>query len=199
MDLIALMQNARMQLKPYWPLSAAVCLVYGALVGVPSELNSYGEWLSMLLAGPLQLGLCMYFLKISNGSTPSFYDLFEGFKPLLNVLLVFITINALTILGLIFLIVPGIIVSLGFSMTYYIIAEHPEMQFNDALECSWKMMNGHKTELLILHLRFLPWYLLGLLFFIIGIFLIVPWHNLSIASYYQAIKQTNTNDISRSF
>ena len=67
MDLIALMQNARMQLKPYWPLSAAVCLAYGALVGVPSELNSYGEWLSMLLAGPLQLGLCMYFLKISNG------------------------------------------------------------------------------------------------------------------------------------
>ncbi len=193
MDLFALMHNARLQLKPFWPLSVAVCLVYGMLIGGPSELNSYGEWLSILLAGPLQLGLCIYFLKISNGFNPSFFDLFEGFKPLLNVLLAFIIINALTILGLMFLIFPGIIVSLGFSMTYYIIAEHPEMQFNEALESSWKMMDGHKMELLMLHLRFLPWYLLGLLFFVIGVFLVLPWHNLSIAFYYQEIKKRNAN------
>ena len=188
MDLVLLMQNARLQLKPFWPLSVAVSIVYGMLIGVPSELNTYGELLSILVAGPLQLGLCIYFLKIYNGSNPSFFDLFEGFKPLLNVLLAFIIINALTLIGLFFLLVPGIIISLGFSMTYYIIAEHPEMQFNEALECSWKMMDGHKTELFSLHLRFIPWYLLGLLFFVIGIFLVIPWHNLSIASYYQAIK-----------
>ena len=188
MDLVLLMQNSRLQLKPFWPLSVLVCMVYGILIGGPSELNTYGELLSILLAGPLQLGLCIYFLKIYNGSNPSFFDLFEGFKPLLNVLLAFIIINALTLIGLFFLLVPGIIISLGFSMTYYIIAEHPEMQFNEALECSWKMMDGHKTELFSLHLRFIPWYLLGLLFFVIGIFLVIPWHNLSIASYYQAIK-----------
>ena len=170
-------------------------MVYGMLIGGPSELNTYGELLSILIAGPLQLGLCIYFLKIYNGNNPSFFDLFEGFKPLLNVLLVFIIINALTLLGLFFLLVPGIIISLGFSMTYYIIAEHPEMQFNEALEHSWKMMDGHKRELFSLHLRFIPWYLLGLLFFVIGIFLVIPWHNLSITSYYNAIKQKNINYI----
>ena len=195
MDLVLLMQNARLQLKPFWPLSVLVCMVYGMLIGGPSELNTYGELLSILLAGPLQLGLCIYFLKIYNGNNPSFFDLFEGFKPLLNVLLVFIIINALTLLGLFFLLVPGIIISLGFSMTYYIIAEHPEMQFNEALEHSWKMMDGHKMELFSLHLRFIPWYLLGLLFFVIGIFLVIPWHNLSITSYYNAIKQKNINYI----
>ena len=193
MDLVLLMQNARLQLKPFWPLSVVVCMVYGILIGGPSELNAYGELLSILLAGPLQLGLCIYFLKIYNGNNPSFFDLFEGFKPLLNVLLVFIIINALTLLGLFFLLVPGIIISLGFSMTYYIIAEHPEMQFNEALEYSWKMMDGHKRELFSLHLRFIPLYLLGLLFFVIGIFLVIPWHNLSITSYYNAIKQKNIN------
>lgn len=193
MDLVLLMQNARSQLKPFWPLSVVVCMVYGMLIGGPSELNTYGELLSILLAGPLQLGLCIYFLKIYNGNKPSFFDLFEGFKPLLNVLLVFIIINALTLLGLFFLLVPGIIISLGFSMTYYIIAEHPEMQFNEALEHSWKMMDGHKMELFSLHLRFIPWYLLGLLFFVIGIFLVIPWHNLSITSYYNTIKQKNIN------
>ncbi len=195
MDLVLLMQNARLQLKPFWPLSVVVCMVYGMLIGGPSELNTYGELLSILLAGPLQLGLCIYFLKIYNGNNPSFFDLFEGFKPLLNVLLVFIIINALTLLGLFFLLVPGIIISLGFSMTYFIIAEHPEMQFNEALEHSWKMMDGHKRELFSLHLRFIPWYLLGLLFFVIGIFFVIPWHNLSITSYYNALKQKNMNYI----
>ena len=94
MHLIALMEDTRLKLKPFWPLSVVVCLVYGILVGIPSELNSYGEWLSILVAGPLQLSLCIYFLKISNGIDPSFFDLFEGFKPLLNVLFVFIGLYA---------------------------------------------------------------------------------------------------------
>ena len=63
MDLITLMQNARIKLKPFWPLSVAVCLVYGILIGGPPELNTYGELLSILLAGPLQLGLCIFFFK----------------------------------------------------------------------------------------------------------------------------------------
>jgi len=188
MDLIALIQKARQQLKPFWALSVLVCLVCGILISGPSELNTYGELLSILLAGPLQLGLCIYFLKITQGDSPTFFDLFEGFKPLLNILLSFVIINALTLLGLVFLIVPGIIISLGFSMTYYIIAENPEMPFNEAIERSWKMMDGNKMNLFILHLRFLPWYFLGLLFFVIGVFIVVPWHNLSIAYFYGSIK-----------
>jgi len=194
MDLLALIQNTRLQLKPFWVLATLVCLVYGMLIGVPSELNIYGEWLSLLLAGPLQLGLCIHFLKISKEDNPSFFDLFEGFNFLLNALLAFVIISALTILGLLFFIVPGIIVSLGFSMTFYIIAENPEMSINDALQRSWQIMDGKKMELFFLHLRFIPWYLLGLLCFIVGIFVVVPWHYLAIANYYQSIKGRLTED-----
>ncbi|MEO2099396.1 MAG: hypothetical protein ABGW63_01120, partial [Flavobacteriaceae bacterium] len=76
MDLIALIQKARQQLKPFWALSVLVCLVCGILISGPSELNTYGELLSILLAGPLQLGLCIYFLKITQGDSPTFFDLF---------------------------------------------------------------------------------------------------------------------------
>jgi len=188
MDLSTLMKNSQTQLKPFWVLSTGVCFVYGLLIGVPSELNAYGELLTLLIAGPLQLGLCMYFLNITKGNTPSFFDLFEGFKPLLNVLLLFFIINALTILGLLFLIVPGIIISLGFSMSYYILSENTEMSFSETLEKSWKLMDGNKMELFMLHLRFIPYYLLGLLLFIVGVFIVVPWHNLAIANYYQELK-----------
>ena len=76
-------------------------------------------------------------------------------------------------------------------MSYYIIAEKPEMQVIEVLEKSWKMMDGKKMELFMLHLRFLPWYFLGLLFFIIGVFIIMPWHNLALANYYLTINDEN--------
>ena len=189
MDLLQLMQKARTLLAPHWVLSIGVCLVYGLAVAVPAELNSYGEMLSFLLAGPLQLGLCFFFLNLVRGQETRFELLFEGFKPLLTVLLSYAIITALTIVGLILLIVPGIIVALGFSMTYYVIADDPEITFQVALEQSWKLTDGYKMELLVLNLRFIPWYLLGLLCLIVGIFAVIPWHNTTLALYYEHLKE----------
>lgn len=189
MDLLQLMQKARTLLAPHWVLSIGVCLVYGLAVAVPAELNSYGEMLSFLLAGPLQLGLCFFFLNLVRGEETRFELLFEGFKPLLTVLLSYAIIAALTIVGLILLIVPGIIVALGFSMTYYVIADDPEITFQVALEQSWKLTDGYKMELLVLNLRFIPWYLLGLLCLIVGIFAVIPWHNTTLALYYEHLKE----------
>lgn len=189
MDLLQLMQKARTLLAPHWVLSIGVCLVYGLAVAVPAELNSYGEMLSFLLAGPLQLGLCFFFLNLVRGQETRFELLFEGFKPLLTVLLSYAIIAALTIMGLILLIVPGIIVALGFSMTYYVIADDPEITFQVALEQSWKLTDGYKMELLVLNLRFIPWYLLGLLCLIVGVFAVIPWHNTTLALYYEHLKE----------
>ena len=189
MDILQLMQKARTLLAPHWVLSIGVCLVYGLAVAVPAELNSYGEMLSFLLAGPLQLGLCFFFLNLVRGEETRFELLFEGFKPLLTVLLSYAIIAALTIVGLILLIVPGIIVALGFSMTYYVIADDPEITFQVALEQSWKLTDGYKMELLVLNLRFIPWYLLGLLCLIVGVFAVIPWHNTTLALYYEHLKE----------
>lgn len=189
MDLLQLMQKARTLLAPHWVLSIGVCLVYGLAVAVPAELNSYGEMLSFLLAGPLQLGLCFFFLNLVRGEETRFELLFEGFKPLLTVLLSYAIIAALTIVGLILLIVPGIIVALGFSMTYYVIADDPEITFQVALEQSWKLTDGYKMELLVLNLRFIPWYIIGLLCLIVGVFTVIPWHNTTLALYYEHLKE----------
>ena len=189
MDLVQLMRKARTLLEPHWILAIGVCLANAVMVAAPAELDSYGEIVSLLLAGPLQLGLCFFFLNLVKGKETRFELLFEGFKPLLTVLLAYAIITALTVIGLILLLVPGIVVALGFSMTYYIIAEDPEISFQTALEQSWKLTDGYKMELLELNLRFIPWYLLGLLCFIVGVFAVVPWHNTTLTLYYQYLKE----------
>ena len=189
MDLVQLMRKARTLLEPHWILAIGVCLANAVMVAAPAELDSYGEIVSLLLAGPLQLGLCFFFLNLVKGKETRFELLFEGFKPLATVLLAYAIITTLTVVGLILLLVPGIVVALGFSMTYYIIAEDPEISFQTALEQSWKLTDGYKMELLELNLRFIPWYLLGLLCFIVGVFAVVPWHNTTLTLYYQDLKE----------
>ncbi|MGB1113731.1 MAG: DUF975 family protein [Flavobacteriaceae bacterium] len=188
MELLKLMRTAREQLKPFWLMASLVCIIYGVLVGLPSELNTYGELLSFLLAGPLQLGMCIYFLNIVKQQTPSIENLLEGFKPLAKVLLAYLIITIGTVLGLLLLIIPGIILALGLSMTFYLLAENPEFSVEEALKKSWELTDGYKGELFFLHLRFIPWYFLGLLFFVVGVFLVMPWHQLTLAHYYVHLK-----------
>jgi len=38
-------------------------------------------------------------------------------------------------------------------------------------------------------LRFIPWYLLGLLCLIVGVFAVIPWHNSTLALYYEDLKK----------
>lgn len=188
MDLFALMRKARSVLNPHWGLAVLVCFLYAVIVGGPSKLNTYGEVLTLLLAGPMQLGLNIYFLKIANQQQHGIENFIEGFKPLLNVLLVYFSIVILTMVGLLLFIVPGFIIAIGLSMTYFIMAEHPEIAFTDALQESWKLTDGHKWELFLLNLRFIPWYLLGLLCLIVGIFVVIPWHQTTLAMYYEHLK-----------
>ncbi len=192
MDIMQLMRKARTLLEPHWILSIGVCLVYGLMLAIPSELNRYGEIVSFLLAGPLQLGLCFFFLNLIKGKETHFELLFEGFKPLVTVLLSYAIITVLTVVGLVLLFVPGIFVALGFSMTYYIIAEDPEISFQAALEQSWKLTDGYKMELLELNLRFIPWYILGVLCLIVGVLAVIPWHNTTLALYYEDLKERQT-------
>jgi uncharacterized membrane protein len=73
-------------------------------------------------------------------------------------------------------------------MSYYILIENPELTIEEILKESWKLTDGYKMQLFVLHLRFIPWYLLGVLCFIVGIFAVLPWHQLTVASYYNYLK-----------
>ena len=189
MNLLNLMRQSREKLKPHWIIAVLVCFIYAIAVGVPTELNAYGEFLSYLLAGPLQLVMSVYFLNILNERPASIENLLEGFKPLLKVLLVYLVISIGTFLGIILLIIPGIIVSLGLSMSFYILFENPDLTIEEVLKESWNLTNGYKMELFFLHIRFIPWYLLGLLCFFVGIFVVMPWHQLTITMYYSYLKE----------
>lgn len=66
---------------------------------------------------------------------------------------------------------------LPYSMSYYILLDHPEYRPKEALEASKAMMAGRKWSFFVLHLSFIGWYLLvALVFFVVmfvGIWIVI--------------------------
>jgi uncharacterized membrane protein len=73
-------------------------------------------------------------------------------------------------------IIPGIVKSYAYSMTFYIAVKEPEQKGIDAITKSKNLMNGKKGDLFFLDFSYFGWYLLGLLTFGILWFWVFPKH-----------------------
>lgn len=142
----------------------------------------------MLVAAPLSLGFSIYSLNLFRNGSANYNSVFDGFNSLGKALGVYFLMVILIIIGIILLIVPGIILALGLSMVYYVMIDKPELGVVDTLKESWRIMKGNKTKLLGLSLRFIPWAILGILCLVVGIIFVLPWMQLSYASFYEKIK-----------
>jgi hypothetical protein len=88
------------------------------------------------------------------------------------------------------LVIPGIVKHYAYRMVPYILAENPNIDTKRALELSNNMTRGHKFNMWILDLSFIGWYLLGLLAFGLGVFLVMPYENATRAELYIVLKET---------
>ena len=86
-------------------------------------------------------------------------------------------------------VVPGIIKSYSYSQTMFIKAENPDISASRAIELSKIMMEGHKMDMLMLHLSFFGWALLSSITYnILGIVYVFPYFYASLAFAYEEIK-----------
>lgn len=167
--------------------------VIDALVTVSSRVGSSGISLNALmlvqsiLGGVIQLGYADILLKQHDRREYEFRDLFSQFhrfgqgfaQQFLRGLYIF--------LWSLLLIIPGIVKSYSYAMTPFILAEHPELTVNEAIQQSEEMMDGHKGELFMLYLTFIGWDLLAALTLNLGHILLNPYKNAAAAAFYREI------------
>ena len=84
-------------------------------------------------------------------------------------------------------IIPGIIASLAYSQTIYIMLDHPDMSALDAIRASKQLMKGHKWEYFVLGLSFIGWSILSS--FTLGLLSIwlTPYQYVTYANYYNGL------------
>lgn len=183
-------REAREMLSDKWLKLALIWLIYGVILSMTPATKGFGSVVSIVLGGPLMLGIARVFLKLWRREDFQIEELFDGFKDFSRSLVAYLLMNLYVILWSLLLIVPGIIAAISYSMTFFILAEDPAIDAQEALRRSKQMMEGHKTEYFMLMLSFIGWFLLTLLTAGMGFLLLSSYTTMSSAIFYQRIKNT---------
>ena len=139
---------------------------------------------------PLSLGLANAFLKLlvqgDNAVPENMYQF--ATKNYWHKVWGLFLMTLFTFLWSLLLVIPGIVKMFSYSMTPYILEEHPELSANEAIDRSRAMMKGHKFDLFWLILSFIGWMILCLVTFGIGYLWLVPYMETSIGAFYEDVK-----------
>lgn len=172
-----------------WGTMALITLVMSLIMGALSALSSIGVGAVVLLLveGPLTLGYAICALTVIRNQEVKLDNLFIGFKNFLRAFVLSLLIAIFTALWMLLLVVPGIIKSLSYSMSYFILADNPDMDANEARVRSMELMNGYKWRLFCLSLSFIGWNILCMLTFGILSFWVIPYQRTAYAEFYRNI------------
>jgi uncharacterized membrane protein len=142
---------------------------------------------SLAVSAFFTAGVAKFSLKVARGEPYSFGDVFSGGPYVLSVFVAhLITVFAVSI-GLVFLIVPGVILALGLCMSVPLIVDR-NLGPIEALTESWKITDGNRANLFILWLIGVALAIAGLCACGVGILLVAPL--LGIAYLYVYLRIT---------
>lgn len=191
-------RSARDQLKGHWGNAILLCLLYGVMISVVCGVTTFvpilGQIVSILLSGPLTLGLVICFLKFVRHEPFMFENLFDGFKNFSSAVLAQLLITIFVCLWSLLLIIPGIIASYGYFLVFYILSDNPELGVSEALKRSKTMMKGYKWKLFCLQLSFIGWAILATITIGIGYLWLMPYMYTTFANFYENLKSNNLNE-----
>jgi uncharacterized membrane protein len=208
LDLSRIRKSAREALRGNWGMAIVVVLIYIMLSSLDqwftglnntetdSSIFTWYDAFSLiwmiLTDGALTLGLTLVFLNLTRYGKVEIEQLFTHFmsgeryvKSVAVYLLQFIYI----VLWSLLLVIPGIVKSYSYAMTFYILNDHPELSPNEAITRSRQMMKGHKLELFALQWSFIGWGLLSILTLGIGFLWLIPYYYAAEAQFYITIKE----------
>ncbi|MDR0810776.1 MAG: DUF975 family protein [Paludibacter sp.] len=186
--------RALAQLKGNWTQPVLLVLVYGLIVGGAAGISSFFIYLYgavLICAIPMMLGVEIILLQFYRGEKEDIIP--KIFDPYKNEFSRFLTTGLLvgvyTFLWSLLLYVPCIIKGISYSMTPYILKDHPELKNNAAIELSMAMMEGKKWKFFLLQLSFIGWAILAAIPFGIGVFWLQPYMSVTKAAFYEEIKE----------
>lgn len=176
-------------------ISFGIGFVFGIIVGI-TDMDTNGPVYSLIqniieiaISGLFTFGYLSFFLKISRNEEVTYNELFSKTNMFFTYFIASLLCGIFTALGFILLIIPGIIIALSLSLTFYILLDNPEMDIMAALKKSKEMMNGHKAEYFVLQLSFLGWIIACIFTLGIGYLWLIPYMSVTEANFYNKLKE----------
>jgi uncharacterized membrane protein len=182
---------ARQQLTGRWGKAIGVVVLYFLIIVIIESIPYIGYLGTLLIGGPLMLGICAFFLSYPRNQDAPVSMMFSGFNRFMPGFILYLLITIFTLLWTLLLIIPGIIASLRYSQAFYVMNDHPEMSAQEAIKTSSELMQGNKWKYFLLNLSFIGWILLGIITLGIGLLWVYPYMLAASANFYEDLKQAS--------
>ena len=183
-----LMENARESLVGNWKLAVGTFFVFN-LINVAGGIPDVGAVIGLIIGGPMSLGAAIFSLNLAKNNKAEFSQIFDGFKNFAESLAAYLLILLYVLLWTLLLIIPGIIASISYSQTFFILADEKNIKAAEAIKKSKAMMNGFKWKFFCLALRFSGWFVLSILTLGVGFLWFFPYVQVSFANFYKDLKK----------
>ena len=145
----------------------------GIYVGLAVVLTILSSMVPLIIQGPLVAGFHIFCMKRMMGRPAEFADLFKGFNFFVPTLVASLVIALFVSVGMLFCIIPGIVLTAMFKFTYLFIVDK-RMDFWPAMQASHAVVkNDYFGFTMFVVLMFLCG-LLGVLCCIVGVFVAMP-------------------------
>lgn len=141
----------------------------------------------LILGGMVAAGYAKYNLELMDGQEVGVDTLFAYFPQWKTMLIANVLQAVYVLLWTLLFIIPGIIAAYRYSMTYFILAENPELTASEAISRSKELMSGNKWRLFCLEFSFIGWAFLASLTPGIGNLFLTPYRQAASAAFYRDI------------
>ena len=143
-----------------------------------------------VLGSVINVGYAKFNLNLVDRLEGAFENLFAYFSYWKTTVVARVLRGVYVLLWSLLFIIPGIMASLSYAMTEYILAENPEMSASEAITLSKQMMDGNKWRLFCLDLSFIGWDILCGFTLGIGYLWLTPYKQAARAAFYREVSGT---------
>ena len=162
------------------------------LLPIPYGIVQLTSLYSLLIAPVLHSGMSIVALQIARRRRVYFSDFFAGFYQYLPVLFVTQATYFLIVVGLSFLLIPGLILGALYQLSLPLVLDRG-LNFWQAMETSRKIVLNNFASFSMLYLLTAVINLLGLLLLGVGLLITIPWSiGIQIAAYELTIELNAT-------
>jgi uncharacterized membrane protein len=141
---------------------------------------------TLFIMNPVKYGSHWVNLKAVRKLDFEIKEVFEPFQNYLNVVLAALLTSALIGIGIVFFIIPGIIIGCRLAFVPFLVMDK-KLDPVKAVEESWRMTRGYGWKVFFLFLLAIPILILGLICLIFGVFISLMWIRAAYAALYQAV------------
>ncbi len=132
--------------------------------------------------------MIIIWLRLLRGQYAEFSDIFSVSRFAFGLIFVGILQVLGATVGLLLFVIPGIILMLGWHFASHVVVDK-NLEATEALKASWRLMDGHKLQLVLLGLLFLPIHFLALLPCGLGLLVTMPLQLGSITAFYDTLAE----------